>query len=127
MTRVPSERNWSRAVPLSGDSRLFGIGFIYRRRFLPRLRCGSAFLSRMTFREVCAGKRPIGQALPDDRIGNLPEPLGIRQPAFVEPERLLVEIPEQVEGLDRHVGPLIVRLSSDQKFSMPLVWTSPSA
>src|SRR5438128_9190514 len=34
------------------------------------------------------------------------ESVCIGQAALIEPERLLVEIPEQVEGLDAHVGAL---------------------
>ncbi len=37
----------------------------------------------------------------------------------VKPEYLLIQIAEQVEGFHTHVGSLIPRFSSDQKFSIP--------
>lgn len=40
---------------------------------------------------------------------------------IVEPERLFIDIPKQVEGLYAHIGPVMPRFSRVQKFSQPLV------
>ena len=54
------------------------------------------------------------------------KPVCIGALALVEPERLFVQVAEQVERLDRDVRALDRRASaSDQKFSSPFVWTLP--
>ena len=46
--------------------------------------------------------------------------------AVVITEALLIEIAEQVERFNAHIGSIHARLNSAQKFSRPLVWTWPS-
>jgi hypothetical protein len=44
------------------------------------------------------------QGLPDDTRNGGAEPLGVRQLAIIEPERLFVQITEQVKWFHAHVG-----------------------
>jgi len=48
----------------------------------------------------------VGHAPSDNLLHRCNEPLGVRQFPIVEPERLLVQIPEQMERFDAHVRPL---------------------
>jgi hypothetical protein len=48
----------------------------------------------------------VGEALTDNRRKRFHEPLAVRCLAIVEPERLLIEIAEQVERLDADIRAL---------------------
>src|SRR6185369_10120020 len=101
--RPPRLTKRSRGV-LSDSALLARDGaFIAHRFFLPRRNCGFAFSERWTFRQVMARQRLVGQTTAHDRIPDLLEPLGVRQAALVEPERLFVQIAEQVEWFNRNI------------------------
>src|SRR6266849_5274720 len=53
-------------------------------------------LSRRS-RKLGASERLVGEPLVDNRAERRDKPCAVRAPALVEPERLLVEVPEQVE------------------------------
>jgi hypothetical protein len=58
-----------------------------------------------------------------DRAEHGREPSEVGQVALVEREHALIEVAEEVVGLDVPFRP---RLRTLQKFSIPLVWTRPS-
>jgi hypothetical protein len=61
-----------------------------------------------------------------DRLRKRPnEPSTVIRFALVVPKRLFVEVAEQMERLDADIGSFQTGFSSDQKFSMLLVWMFP--
>ena len=70
----------------------------------PRRSWGWLFSSRL--RDLRPGQASVGQALADDASEGQREPRRIGHRPVVETERLLVQISEQMERLDTHVGPL---------------------
>jgi len=74
------------------------------RHFMPRRSCGFDRSARL--RQFGAGERNIGKPLADDALESEREAEGVIATAIVEPESLLVKVPEQVERFDRYVGAL---------------------
>lgn len=73
---------------------------------LPR-RCRAASFSVKTRRVCClASQLRERQPTSDDLSSRRTEPLEVRHAAIIESIRLFVQIPEQVERLDAHVGTL---------------------
>src|SRR5438128_2357555 len=60
--------------------------------------------SRPRNRWLGADQALVGEALPDDRADRLDEAGAVCTLPLVEAERLLIEVAEQVERLDAHVG-----------------------
>jgi hypothetical protein len=60
-----------------------------------------------------------GDALPDNPKNRQTEPFGIIERAVIIPVRLLIQIPEQMEWFDAHIGPRNSALSQRLKFHRP--------
>ena len=77
-----------------------------------RFRHGVIGRSHLCWRDAvqCSDEILIGQALADDARNGERETLRIRQLALIEPKRLFVQIPEQVERFNANV-PLSARFS----------------
>jgi hypothetical protein len=71
-------------------------------------------------RHFLVGKSPP-TSIPNNRV----EPCQIHALAFVVPERVFVDVEVKVEGIDLVYVRFRLRLTKYQKFSMPLVWSSP--
>jgi hypothetical protein len=65
------------------------------------------------------------EPIADDLAHHDIESVTIVHLAIVVTEGLFIEASEQVEGLDRNEAPFSPRLTKDQKFSSPLMCTSP--
>ena len=75
-----------------------------RRLREPRLSCGFDFSARL--RQLRAGQANVGETLADDALEAKHESLSVIAMALVESERLLIEVAEQMERFDAHVGAL---------------------
>jgi len=76
--------------------------YFHRARFLPRRSCGSERLARL--REFLACQRSEGQALAEGGRARFKEAFCVGHLAVVKTVGLFVEVPEQMERFDRHVG-----------------------
>ena len=83
-------------------------------------------ISFRTFFGLLRDQLVIRQPLARDFSAKKFEPICVRHVlSCVVTEHLFVNIPEQVEWFNAHVGAFMPRFSKLQKFSMPLVWTCP--
>jgi hypothetical protein len=93
-----------------GESFHWGVAFdvyLHRRCFLPR--CWRGFTcccSLRTLRLRLADQDVVREALAEHIAAGIKEPLGVSALARVEPVRLLIEVAEEMERLDRYVSAL---------------------
>ena len=89
----------------------------HRRSLRPALRAYA--LPREAFAS-CSDQFLIHQAASDDAVHRIAEPLRVAVLPVVEPERLFVQIPEQVERLDADVGALQPTLQERPEVFQPV-------
>jgi len=77
----------------------------------------SAMLHHFCF----AGQLLVSQATANNLFHSEHEAVNIVSVAVIKPERLFIDVPEQVERLNRDIVPFKPRFRSAQKFSMPFV------